>query len=33
MSEQDNRRLTLAAAYMKAKDDRKDRITKQLEVH
>ncbi|MBQ3257031.1 MAG: DUF4132 domain-containing protein [Oscillospiraceae bacterium] len=30
MSEQDNRRLTLAAAYMKAKDDRKDRIEEQI---
>lgn len=33
MSEQDNRRLALAAAYMKAKDDRKDRIEEQIKAH
>ena len=33
MSEQDNRRLTLAAANMKAKDDRKDRIEEQIKAH
>lgn len=33
MSEQDNRRLALAAAYMKAKEDRKDRIEEQIKAH
>ena len=33
MSEQDNRRLALAAAYMKASEDRKARIEEQIKAH